>query len=584
MSRKTKALRTLMARLQNKEKWKFIIYTISKSIVTISSPFYVQAVLRFISQKRETKEILLISAIYFIFVAILEILSIQVERRTYTKFNGIRRDYLVEHYSDTMKLPYSDFEDEEKMNDIYAKLSLLSSNDDGVEGVLHQLFEIGWKIISALILYMILLLTNNSLIIILCFGISYLRFVVINHEKEIELNFADTVFAFKRKLVYFTYDTSDITYGKEKRIYRFSNNLKKLYRKLLKDFLEVLLNIHAKKRLYYIFDAILSILFYTLSLYIFYRRFSITKDTNLALIFIMVTFLCYTIQQEIINSIAFIKKNLQLIDEQLFITNIKNAELEKTEIDKFKSLEFQNVSFKYNGSEKYAIKNISFRIKDGDKFSILGLNGAGKSTIIKLILNMYQPTEGKILINGININSISQKSIIKLFSYAQQEEQPVSIRLGEYIAGGEKNCTAQKINYAIKRAGLFEKIMASKYGLDTPLTKYLDEDGLEMSGGEFQRLRFARLLCKDTADVYIMDEPTSAMDVQSEYEFYNTISNADNKTVILVSHRMKTTEFCNMILIMKDGKAIELGDRQQLLINKGLYYQMSQLEKGGENG
>jgi len=245
------------------------------------------------------------------------------------------------------------------------------------------------------------------------------------------------------------------------------------------------------------------------------------------------------------------------------------------------SVRFENVSFKYPGSDSLILKNVSFEIKNSEKISIVGLNGAGKTTLIKLIARLYHPTEGKVLINDRDIFDYEYTSYMCAIAAVFQDYKLFNFSIGENISCKENGADKAQIEKYVAEVGLAGKIKELPDGLDSNFGKAYDEDGVEMSGGEAQKVAIARALYKD-AELVILDEPTSALDPLAEAEIYANFNElAGAKTTIYISHRMSSSVFCDRILII-DGGEVAGFDTHQNLMKKtdGLYYKlfMSQAE------
>lgn len=233
-------------------------------------------------------------------------------------------------------------------------------------------------------------------------------------------------------------------------------------------------------------------------------------------------------------------------------------------------IEFRDVSFKYANTETYALRHVNQKIKLGTKNAVVGKNGAGKTTFIKLLCRLYEPTEGQILLNGVDIRYYDYKDYAALFSVVFQDFNLFSFPVGENIAAGKDYDKARVIE-CIEKSGFKARFDKFGKGLDTPLFQYHDENGVEISGGEAQKLAIARALYKD-APFVIMDEPTSALDPVAEYEIYKKFDEmVEGKTSIYISHRMSSCRFCDNILVFDEGKIVEQGNHDKLMQNGGLY-------------
>ena len=236
-------------------------------------------------------------------------------------------------------------------------------------------------------------------------------------------------------------------------------------------------------------------------------------------------------------------------------------------------LEFRDVSFKYANSETWALRHVNQKITLGTKNAVVGKNGAGKTTFIKLLCRLYEPTEGQILLNGVDIRYYDNEEYAKLFAIVFQDFNLFSFPLGENVAGSNEY-DRERAAKCLEDAGFGERLTKMEKGLDTPLYQYDDENGVEISGGEAQKIAIARSLYKD-APFVIMDEPTSALDPVAEYEIYQRFDQmVEGKTSIYISHRMSSCRFCDNIIVFDEGKIIEQGSHDKLMSNKGLYSEL----------
>ena len=231
------------------------------------------------------------------------------------------------------------------------------------------------------------------------------------------------------------------------------------------------------------------------------------------------------------------------------------------------TFEFRNVSFAYEDSKRFALKNINFKISTGEKVCVVGVNGCGKTTLINILLRNLLPTSGEVLLDGRNINEYTNEEYSTLFSCVYQDWQKYAVTLKEYIAFGKlENLERQEeFELATKKstADSFVSNLKEKYG--SILTKMFDPEGEELSVGQWQKLAISRAFFSDS-DVYIFDEPTSAVDALSEAEIYKSIDKLPyDKLVILISHRMYVTQKADKILFMKDGVMLDIGTHDELL-------------------
>ena len=239
-------------------------------------------------------------------------------------------------------------------------------------------------------------------------------------------------------------------------------------------------------------------------------------------------------------------------------------------------IEFKNVSFRYPGSKGYALKNINACIKSGEHWSVVGLNGAGKSTFIKLLCRLYECTEGEILVNGVNIMEYDYSRYMKMLSVVFQDFCLLNFSIKEnLICDRPDKVEDEKLLPLLEEVGLKDKVDSLSMGLMTPVFRYYDQNGFEPSGGEQQKIAMARALYKN-APVLILDEPTAALDPVAEKEIYEQFdSMVRNKTAIFISHRLASCRFCDKLLVFKDGEIVERGTHESLVnLSDGLYARM----------
>ena len=237
-------------------------------------------------------------------------------------------------------------------------------------------------------------------------------------------------------------------------------------------------------------------------------------------------------------------------------------------------VEFKNVSFQYPNADAYALKHVNLKFKVGEKLAVVGMNGSGKTTFIKLMCRLYDPTEGEILLNGVNIKKYDYNEYTSIFSVVFQDFRLFSFSLGQNVSASA-SYDEDKVIECLKKAGFAERINSLPNKLNTFLYKDIDADGVEISGGEAQKLALARALYKN-APFIILDEPTAALDPISEYEVYSKFNEiAGTKTAIYISHRLASCRFCDKIAVFHEGEIIQLGSHEELLADSnGKYYEL----------
>ncbi len=239
---------------------------------------------------------------------------------------------------------------------------------------------------------------------------------------------------------------------------------------------------------------------------------------------------------------------------------------------------FNHVSFAYEEG-KEILSDLNFRIEPGEKIAIVGVNGAGKTTIVKMLCGFYEPTGGEITINGINIREFAKKDLYRLFSTVFQDNRCFPFTVGENLTFQRQNEIDEERAYrALEQAGMLEKLQKRGIGLDDYMTHYFLRDGVVLSGGEMQRFMLARAIYKD-APILVLDEPTAALDPIAESEVYEEYAKmSEGKSAIFISHRLASTRFSDKILFLKDGRIAEWGSHEELMKKNGKYANMFEIQ------
>lgn len=273
--------------------------------------------------------------------------------------------------------------------------------------------------------------------------------------------------------------------------------------------------------------------------------------------------------------------NLQMNDLRAFFDQTDEPEPEHPAVLSDlhgSSIEFRDVSFSYEGGKR-VLDHFNLTIRPGEKIALVGVNGAGKTTLVKLLCGFYRPDSGEIRVGGVRLDRLRKQDRFRLFSAVFQDVFLPPFSVAETISLQPAGRTDRaRVESCLKKVGLWERIASLPYGIDTPMTRETEEQGVVLSGGQRQKLLMARALYRD-APVYILDEPTAALDPIAESETYEQFRTmADGKTVLYISHRLASTRFCDRIVLLENGRAAEEGTHDTLLRSGGRYAELYEMQ------
>ena len=279
-----------------------------------------------------------------------------------------------------------------------------------------------------------------------------------------------------------------------------------------------------------------------------------------------------------LETVNFISANAPFMEDTFRLLDTPNAMYQgslttEKRSDRQYHVEFRDVSFRYPGTENWALRHVNMKFKVGSRLAIVGENGSGKTTFIKLLCRLYDPQEGQILLNGIDIRKYNYRDYMEIFSVVFQDFQLLPQSLGANVAG-TGSYDRERVKKALVDAGFEERMSAMPQGLDTQLYKDFAENGVEVSGGEAQKIAIARALYKD-APFIILDEPTAALDPMAEAEIYGKFNDiVTDKTAIYISHRLSSCKFCDEIAVFDRGQVVQQGTHDGLVEAEGKYREL----------
>ncbi len=494
-----------------------------------------------------------------------------------------RMRVITERIRKTLKMNYQSLENP-KMLDMQQKASgATNNNNGGFEGMIHNIRNISTSLLTAAVSVMGVIVLDWRLIIaltVVCFvQFLFFRHIVKRDKKEVW----DALATSWRKINYMEQTTQDFSCAKDIRLFGMKDWLSGKQHDILHEKEKKIM--HSKglwiKNVVFSQTSLVianALIYATLIYAVFDTNMSIG---NFTLFMGLAEAFTFTFAR-FLNNIGDIKKcSLQVDDLRTFLDYTeedKSDFLPLPHTDRY-TFEFKNVSYKYTAAEDYALKNLNLTLEVGKRLAVVGLNGAGKTTFIKLLLRLYDVTEGEILLNGINISRYNRTDYYTLFAPVFQNIEIFAFPMSENISMKSPNETDVDFSEACARkAGLSKKLDSLSDGINTEMLKVLYDDGVDLSGGEKQKLALARALYKNSP-IIVLDEPTAALDPLAEYNLYKSFDEIiSDRTAVYISHRLSSTRFCDSIAMFKSGKMVEYGTHEELLQKGGDYAEMFEIQ------
>jgi len=581
--------------------------------------FITKFVIDLISRDGNTKQLAILIGIFSISMLVLFILQTFYYNKQFVQCIIVRMKLVMEKNIKMMTMPFEYTEDPEVLDCNQKADNASNSNDSGVEGMEHEIIHFVEQL-GVVIFGLVILGTMNPWIVLGMTILAIINFIISNRVSIYSKKYIwDPLALWWRKRWYMNHALADFSFAKDIRMYGLRPWLTDKFIELNKERYEVQ---RRSTRLWF-WRGILSHILWLLSqgcvyaylIFQLYNKSITIGNFTLYLTSSATFFECIT---SLLNSLnQMLQRSREVDDFRSFLeiaaeNNENNLSRGGTACPATRGLplgrttlrptpssvdtpqrpvqipvpelsccefEFQNVSFKYPRAERYALKNLNLKIKAGERLAVVGMNGAGKSTFIKLLLRLYDPTEGQILLNGVDIQTYDKNSYYKLFAPVFQEVNLFAFSLAENVSMQSPDDTDRaKVQKCIEDAGLSDKTSQFSNGLDTQLLKVIYDDGVDLSGGEKQKLALARALYKNSP-VVVLDEPTSALDAIAESKLYQDFDKLiGGKTSIYISHRLSSTQFCNNVAMFKNGQMIEYGTHTELMEKGGEYAQMFHIQ------
>lgn len=485
------------------------------------------------------------------------------------------------------KIMHMDYEYLEKPDvlDLSQKASRsMESPGNGVEGIMHSTQTAVITIINILTGISILAVFSPFLVIILL-GLSVIIYFILDYtKKQDKLYVWDFLSKIYRKEYYIRRIMTNFDSAKDIRLFSMSKWIISKLREVQDVIMERMINCRDRwRKAGYAMQTvglaqnsvvygwlIYSVLFRGLSI----ANFSLYTGTVMTM---------FGMLSNIFNVLTDLRNQSRQIDDLRAFLDYPDKQTQTKIVPmpefKFYEFRFEHVSFSYPGTNIEALKDLNLTLHHGERLAVVGLNGAGKSTFIKLLCRLYTPTKGKIYLNKIDIESFDKVEYYKLMAPLFQKIEVFASTISENVSMLPAEKTDDNLVYdCIIKTGLQEKIDELPEGIKTEMLKILSDDGIDLSGGEKQKLAFARALYK-MSPIVVLDEPTSALDALAEYKLYQDFNEMiGDKSAIYISHRLSSTRFCDKVAMFQDGSLVEYGKHEELLKKNGAYAAMFEVQ------
>lgn len=523
------------------------------------------------------RRILLISLGFFVLEFLVEGVSFYCSYQVIAVANKTRFELMHEQ---NKKIATTDFKyiSDRSIFKMYGMAFEATSGDwGGVVGTLREFARTAPIILSLILIGgVITALSPLTGALLLLYAITY-AYAQRQANKEVRDNDVE-INKITDEIRYYNKTAGDFKSGKEIRLFNLKDMILNAYKNVInkrKSFSLSGVRKTFRKSLLSVLILIIAQAVFAYTLILSFKNGSVDTGSFLMYITLMLQFVL--LADRAIEDYEFFVVNQTIYVENLYdlleTDKLNVSHGDRDRLSGAVDIEFRNVTFAYPNTDKKVLDNLSFKIAKNETIALVGNNGEGKSTIINLLVRLYRPDEGEILLNGVNINEFKEEELYKMFACIFQQVNIYPYTLGENISMHE-TYDLERAKRAIEDVGLKERIEEEKNAYERNMSHEIAKDALELSGGQEQKLAISRAVYKDSP-ILILDEPTANLDALAEHEIYSKLNDLrEDRTSIYISHRLSSTKFCDRIILLKGGKIFEEGTHDDLMKKKGEYYEM----------
>lgn len=523
------------------------------------------------------RRILLISLGFFVLEFLVEGVSLYCSNQVLTVANKTRFELMHEQ---NKKIATTDFKyiSDRSIFKMYGMAFEATSGDwGGVVGMLREFARTAPIILSLILIGgVITALSPLTGLLLLLYAITY-AYAQRQANKEVRDNDVE-INKITDEIRYYNKTAGDFKAGKEIRLFNLKDMILNAYKNVInkrKSFSLRAVNKTFRKSLLSVLILIFAQGIFAYTLILSFKNGSVDTGSFLMYLTLMLQFVLLAdraiedYEFFVVNQTIYVENMYDLLETDKLSSDHGTRDKLSGAVD----IEFRNVTFAYPNTDKKILDNLSFKIAKNETIALVGNNGEGKSTIINLLVRLYRPDEGEILLNGVNINEFKEEELYKMFACIFQQVNIYPYTLGNNISMQE-TYDLERAKRAIEDVGLKERIEEEKNAYERNMSHEVAKDALELSGGQEQKLAISRAVYKDSP-ILILDEPTANLDALAEHEIYSKLNDLrEDRTSIYISHRLSSTKFCDRIILLKGGKIFEEGTHDELMKKKGEYYEM----------